>query len=309
MPIEVLELASPETFSAAGYLLANPDVQKAGMDPREHLLRHGRQEGRRQVNRQIIESSSAYRRVKYERFFPLLSERVRTCEPRFPMIVGDGLQDLHAYSAESANVAFGPFDDEIRTNPDKNYLDLGCGLRRKVYENCLYLEVYASLSADIIVPPDNTYPIKDGVLDGIGCLAVLEHTTEPWKVIDEMRRMLKPGGRVFIDWPFLQPVHGYPSHYFNATREGLLSRFRNWCAEIDVSTYPNQTPDHTIHWILGKMVGDLPEATRAKVMGMTVAELIGAPPAGEFWRSILSNVSDAWIEEFACGNSLIARKR
>lgn len=213
------------------------------------------------------------------------------------------------YLAESANAGFGPFDEEIRSNPHKNYLDLGCGLRSRVYDNCLYLEVYPSLTADVIVPPDNTYPFRNEIFDGIGCFAVLEHTTDPFAVIKEMRRMLKPGGKVFIDWPFLQPVHGYPSHYFNATREGLKSRFIDWCDEVDARTYRNQTPDHTVHWLLGKMVNDLPDDRRDKVKSMTVDQLISEPPGGAFWRWVLNSADDTWIEEFACGNSLIARKR
>ncbi len=37
----------PNGFDDALYLRANPDVAKAGMDPRQHYLRHGRREGRK----------------------------------------------------------------------------------------------------------------------------------------------------------------------------------------------------------------------------------------------------------------------
>jgi SAM-dependent methyltransferase len=309
MPIELFEAVCFDTLNASGYLLANPDVARCGVDPRAHFLQYGVNEGRRQINSAIVEPTSSYRAGKYRRFSPLLGKKARERPPIFPMVVGRDHYNLAAYAGESANRCFGPFEDEMESNPTKNYLDIGCGLRSKVYENCLYLEVYPAITADLIVEPNNTYPIEDGVLDGIGCFAVLEHTSEPWKVIDEIRRMLKPGGKVFIDWPFLQPVHGYPSHYFNATRKGLVSRFSEWCDVIDAKTYPNQTPDYTAHWILGKMINDLPKEKRTKIKNLTVGELIASPPGGEFWRWVLDGTGDFWTEEFSCGNSLVGRKR
>jgi SAM-dependent methyltransferase len=198
----------------------------------------------------------------------------------------------------------------VERNPDGLFLDLGCGLRKVVYENCLYLEVYPSICADLIVAPDCTYPIKSSVLDGVGCFAVLEHTRKPWLVVEEIARMLKPGGRVYVDWPFLQPVHGFPSHYYNATREGLRAIFQDNGFKIDtLATFPFQTPDYTINWILSKFMRDLSNSERReKLLAMTVRELIEEPPGGECWRKILSTLPDEMLSEFACGNSLIGTK-
>lgn len=135
---------------------------------------------------------------------------------------------------ESANPGFGPFDAEMKANPDKLYMDLGCGRREEKLDNCLYLEVYPSVSADFVVEPNCLYPIRSGSLDGIGCFAVLEHCRKPWQVVAEITRMLKPGGKAFIDWRFLQPVHGFPSHFFNTTREGLRSIFEDNGLAVEV---------------------------------------------------------------------------
>jgi SAM-dependent methyltransferase len=212
------------------------------------------------------------------------------------------------YVAESANSGFPPFIDEVMGNPGKRYLDIGCGFRDRVCENCLYLEVYPSFTADVIVPPDSAYPIKSESVDGIGCFAVLEHVTRPWEVAAEIRRMLRPGGKIFIDWPFLQPVHGFPSHYFNATRHGLELMFSEGFELHFCRTEPFQTPDHTISWILGKFVRDLPPEKRHILEAMKIGELIGHPPNGEFWKGILSGLPDRTISEFACGNTLVATK-
>ncbi len=124
-----------------------------------------------------------------------------------------------------------------------------------------------------------------------------------------MHRMLKPGGKVFIDWPFLQPVHGYPSHYFNATRQGLELMFSEGFEIEFCQTEGNQTPAFTIQWIVGKFLHDLPPERRAIIGPMSVSEFASQPPTGQFWQNILTGLPDAMISEFACGNTLIATKR
>lgn len=312
MPLDLYEpIADDDAFDPHAYVLANPDVPATGMDPRRHFEKYGRREGRRQVNRAILDPAGPYRRAKLARFAGLIQVDERVADPgRLPMTFGPRHHARADYAMESANPGFGPFAHAIASHPERNYLDLGCGVRPVVHENCLYLEVYPSITADLVVEPDCTYPLASASLDGIGCFAVLEHTARPWQVVEEMHRMLKPGGAVFIDWPFLQPVHGFPSHYFNATREGLKSLFAPGFDILEARTYPNQTPDHTVHWILGKLIRDLPSrAKQERILGMSVMELISHPPNGEFWTSILADAPDELVSEFACGNSLIATKR
>ena len=278
MPLELYEQASVGRFFALGYVLANPDVKKAAVEPKTHFNQHGAAEGRLQFNPDILKPDSTYRRTKFERFCRMLTfGRDQPAATSFPFCFGDRHFDLSSYEFELANPGFGPFIEEVEANPSNNYLDLGCGLRTRVHENCLYLEVYPSVTADVIVEPNCLYPIVSELLDGIGCFAVLEHTVKPWLVVKEIHRMLKPGGKAFIDWPFLQPVHGFPSHYFNATREGLRSLFESDFEVSTCTTYSNQTPDHTISWVLGKMIlrASRPGAaqSRSRYVGAGVSRL------------------------------------
>ncbi|WP_374701334.1 class I SAM-dependent methyltransferase [Methylobacterium sp. B1] len=162
-------------------------------------------------------------------------------------------------------------------------MDLGCGRRAVTLDNVLYVEVYPSVSADLIVEPNCRYPIRDASLRGIGCFAVLEHTRKPWLVVQEMRRMLKPGGQVFIDWPFLQPVHGYPSHFFNATREGLTSIFEDEGFSVDLAfTGAHQTAAYSIQWLLGRFAHNLNDPglrqnSRRRSSGSSPSRWTGTP--------------------------------
>lgn len=301
-----LEAVTEATLSEVAYLIANPDVRAAGMTARDHYRLHGRDEGRGQ-----LAGPARSRAEKYARFRAALAPPLdEHPSASFPIVCGERHFDLSDYAVESANLGFGPFEDEVIDNPGRLYLDLGCGVRDRTFDNCLYLEVYPSRSADLIVEPDRRYPVRSGSLDGIGCFAVLEHTRQPWFVVSEMRRMLRPGGRVFIDWPFLQPVHGYPSHFFNATREGLRSLFEDNGFAVDLcDTGAHESPAYTVRWILGAMAARLPAGElRSAFEAMTVRDLVALDVQGEAWWRFLRALDPAATSELACGNMLIATR-
>jgi ubiquinone/menaquinone biosynthesis C-methylase UbiE len=50
-------------------------------------------------------------------------------------------------------------------------------------------------------------PIADGSVDGVWIQAVLEHVLDPSIVVQEIHRVLTPGGVVYAETPFMQPVH------------------------------------------------------------------------------------------------------
>jgi SAM-dependent methyltransferase len=315
-----LELATSADFDAARYLLANPDVAAwaaAGGDPRHHLEAHGLAEGRKQLSAAFHARIAERARAKYARFAPILEPangaggcfRFLDGEGAFPVGYGGEHLALDAYDGESAHGGLSQFDDEIATHPERLYLDVGCGLRRDGFDNCLYLEVYASRSADLVMAPACTYPIADASLDGIGCFAVLEHMPEPWVAAAEFRRMLKPGGLLFVDWPFLQPVHGYPSHYYNATRQGLAAMFDEGFERLELDTRDNQTPERTLRWLLrGWLDGLADEAARRDLGAMTIEQLLAEPPHSPFWKRILAATPASVRETYACGNTLVAKR-
>jgi hypothetical protein len=68
-------------------------------------------------------------------------------------------------------------------------------------------------------------PYADGVVDAVHCEAVLEHLEFPGRAVEEMYRVLRPGGRLFAATPFLQVFHGYPDHYQNFTLTGHVRLF------------------------------------------------------------------------------------
>lgn len=251
------------------------------------------------------------RAAKYQRFKSALVEPYDN-DPSgtFPIFTTDRHFNLKDYELESANHSVESFDNLAKALPNELFMDLGCGRRAVTLDNVLYVEVYPSVSADLIVEPICRYPIRDGALSGIGCFAVLEHTRQPWLVVQEMRRMLKPGGQVFIDWPFLQPVHGYPSHFFNATREGLTSIFEDEGFKVDLAfTGAHQTAAYTIQWILSRFAHHLSDPElRHEFAQMTVSDMVSMPQQHERWWKFLNALPPAAFAELAAGNMLFATK-
>jgi SAM-dependent methyltransferase len=65
-------------------------------------------------------------------------------------------------------------------------------------------------------------PFRDGSFDGLLCSNMIEHTPDPVAVLDEVERVLKPGGWAWISWTnWYSPYGGHdisPLHYLGARR-------------------------------------------------------------------------------------------
>jgi SAM-dependent methyltransferase len=72
-------------------------------------------------------------------------------------------------------------------------------------------------------------PFQDGSVDGVVVQAVLGAVVDPFRCVNEMHRVLKDGGLVFADTPFMQQVVGREYDFMRFTRLGhrrLFRRFR-----------------------------------------------------------------------------------
>ena len=83
-------------------------------------------------------------------------------------------------------------------------------------------------------------PFKDNAFDAVLSLSVLEHVRDPFACAAEIARVLKPGGKLICCVPFLQPLHGYPHHYYNMTGQGLRALFERRL-HIDQHIVPHST--------------------------------------------------------------------
>ncbi|ETR77468.1 methyltransferase type 11 [Afipia sp. P52-10] len=92
-------------------------------------------------------------------------------------------------------------------------------------------DVYASANTDVVAD-GHFLPFQDAVFDGVWIQAVLEHVLDPSTVVAEIHRVLKPGGVVYADTPFIQQVHEQAYDFTRFTLSGHRWLFRHF-EEID----------------------------------------------------------------------------
>ncbi len=71
-------------------------------------------------------------------------------------------------------------------------------------------------------------PFAGVAFDRVLCTEVLEHLPEPQRAVDEMHRVLKPGGTLLLTTRFLFPLHDAPHDYFRYTKYGLRHLLRRF---------------------------------------------------------------------------------
>lgn len=64
-------------------------------------------------------------------------------------------------------------------------------------------------------------PFRDGSIDVVMSIALLEHVRAPEDVVAEALRVLKPGGLVYTNLPFMQGFHASPFDFSRCTYEGI----------------------------------------------------------------------------------------
>jgi glycosyltransferase involved in cell wall biosynthesis/SAM-dependent methyltransferase len=99
-------------------------------------------------------------------------------------------------------------------------LDCGGGDRRFGDDRVINLE-YLDYDLVDIYGDGLALPFADGAFDLVMSQAVLEHVPDPQAAVDEMVRLLQPGGVLYVEVAFMQPVHAVPYHFMNVTPHGL----------------------------------------------------------------------------------------
>lgn len=120
-----------------------------------------------------------------------------------------------------------------RRTAGKTLLDLGCGppearVAAHDVEHARYLGVDFLLeNHPSVVASIDHLCLRDNSVDSINCISLLEHVYHPLRTIAEMFRVLRPGGCVRVQVPFLLGYHGFPDDYFRYTHSALRHMFED----------------------------------------------------------------------------------
>ncbi len=195
-----------------------------------------------------------------------------------PIMLPDGMTDAGDGEVEHDAISrhpYGPRSQAIIDAAAPHWvLDLGAGGKLLRHEHVVQIDIFRYPCTDIVCSADQL-PFKPEVFGAVVSQAVFEHLQYPEQAALEVERVLRLGGTVKIDTAFLQPEHGYPFHFFNATESGL----RHWMRHFDLQwsgVEPYQHPQWALWWFLGVYVDRLPAAEQQVVRNATVADLLRA---------------------------------
>jgi len=112
----------------------------------------------------------------------------------------------------------------------KSLLDLGCGVKpfsslyNKYTEKSVGIDVaqspHGTSHADKIYD-GKTIPFEDASFDIVFCTEVMEHVPEPTNFLNEINRVLQPGGMLIMTTPFMVPLHEEPYDFYRYTKYGI----------------------------------------------------------------------------------------
>lgn len=309
-PFRLLVPATDETFDEAGYLAANPDVAIAvreGHMPsaRAHFDTFGQAEAR-SMRRPVPPEMKAW---KLARVRPLLSDGTLVAERAnvLDCLPDETRRELDL--VETENVSAHEYDQYalalIDRHRDGLVLDCGAGVRNTYYPNVVNYEIVEYDTTDVLGAAERL-PFADESFDAVLSLNVLEHVKDPFLAAREIMRVMKPGAELMAVAPFLQPLHGYPHHYYNMTARGLETLFEG----LDVEATRVESAMHplwAVAWILERYLAGLGDAERTRFAGLRVRDLTQRT-AELFASPLATRLTEATRNEIATATALYARK-
>lgn len=129
-------------------------------------------------------------------------------------------------------------------------VDLGSGNDRR-HPAFTTVDILPYPEVDVVCDGD-ALPFADGSVAGVTSIVVMEHVPRPQPVFDEIARIVRPSGKVFIVVPFLQPFHAAPHDYRRWTLPGLEEELSDHFEVIERGVYCG--PASAMTWLLADFV-------------------------------------------------------
>lgn len=135
---------------------------------------------------------------------------------------------------------------------DKVILNIGSG-PKIIRPDVINIDIYPYKEVNLTANAVNL-PILDNSVDAVICESLLEHVQDPYKLIDEIYRILKPGGKIWIMVPFMLGFHSSPNDFRRWTHQGLSEIFGKF-ENVEVKSFYG--PTSAVTFLLGEWLAIL----------------------------------------------------
>ena len=105
-------------------------------------------------------------------------------------------------------------------------LNIGSG-PKSLRSDVIDVDIFPYLNVNLLADAGRL-PLADHSVDAVICESLIEHLPEPAKLINEVYRILKPGGRIYFTVPFMIGFHSSPNDFYRWTDQGLMLLFKNF---------------------------------------------------------------------------------
>ena len=122
------------------------------------------------------------------------------------------------------------------------------------------------------------------------CCSVLEHVEKPWIFAENLTRIIRPGGKLYMSVPWVWRFHAYPDDYFRFSHRGVITLFEQF--DWAYTFYSTAVEGEFVEISAEKPGGDnelammakLPNGAQRKYLPYLMVNMIGtkkdATPAG-----------------------------
>ena len=129
------------------------------------------------------------------------------------------------------------------------------------------VDMEAGPGVDLVADAHDLHMVDDNSVDFVVSVSVLEHVKYPQKVVKEMYRILKPGGIIYINVPFVFPFHADPNDFYRFTYKGIDLL----CEDFEkLDSGFNRGPASTMHHLLVHFLAMLLSFNNKTIYGINV---------------------------------------
>jgi len=168
------------------------------------------------------------------------------------------------------------------------------------------MQIVSQFDGEVRPGSAEAIPLPDASVDAVFAAQAF-HWFATDEAVAEIARVLKPGGKLICCVPFLQPLHGYPHHYYNMTGEGLRALFERRL-HIDRHIVPRSTlPLFSLTWFVQSWARVLRGDVREQFLSLRMSDLLRQPEELQDERWV-TELSDEANFELASATMLFAHK-